>query len=89
MIEINERFSIDRDKYQWILDDYGTPRYNEKTGNLVRSANRTYYGSLEQVANKILDRLSGECESLEEIVCLLKLAQTSLLSEIKERVNHG
>ena len=65
MIKINDKFSVERDKYQWLLieskDGIG------KNEQPIVTTRTTYHGTLKQCCNEIAERMMGECESVKEI----------------------
>lgn len=73
MVKINERFSIERDKYQWVLVEHknGT----SKKGEAIKTEARSYYPKLEQICNEIVEREAGDCATVKEIIVSLKLGQ--------------
>lgn len=83
MIKINDRFSIERDSYQWILFEE-TPS-ESKSGTRIK---KTYHANLEQVSREIIDRRLGGCTSLEEMQRLLagtiKIFHAYLKSKVKD-----
>lgn len=66
MFKYDDRFSIDSDKYQWLLHDYtkGQNRKGEPTVNDRLS----FHANLKQVADTIVDRSAKPCLDLLEIV---------------------
>ena len=65
MIKINDQFSVERDKYQWLLHD--TKDGISKKGEPIKVTRTTYHPKLEQCCSKISERMMGECESVQEI----------------------
>lgn len=70
MIKVNERFSFERDKYQWLLHDSHMGKPN-KEGVSNLQTKTSYHGSLDQVASQIIERECGECQSMTELLTLL------------------
>ena len=69
MIKFNDRFSCERDKYQWIL----TETYSgvDKKNKPKKHSRATYHGSLKQVCAYVVDKTAGGCNAAEEIKTVL------------------
>lgn len=67
MIVVNEKFSISRDKYQWLLHEL-KEGIHPMTRKLVESTHTTYHPSVRFCCNEIAQRMAGECTSVKEIV---------------------
>ena len=52
MIKINEEYSLDSDRYQWIL---------------IKGNAKTYYGNLSQVVRRLLNDSAKGCSNLIEV----------------------
>jgi hypothetical protein len=67
----NKTFKISRDKYGWTLS---TPKtIIDKENKLPKIGyDDTYYSCLEHTLSAAMDRASGDCESLEEVVSLIE-----------------
>lgn len=74
MIKVNDRFSIDNDKYNWILLETYTGK--DRDGNPKKHTKETFHANLGQIAQEIIDRGCKECDSLEQIMDLLADAAT-------------
>ena len=70
MIKVNDDFEIRTDPYNWILDEWFDGK--DKEGNLRRQKRTTFHANLEQICGVIIDRSASKCESLDEIIHLLK-----------------
>ena len=75
MIKINDRFSIERDQYNWLLHEWRDGQ--DKDGNPKKQKSTTYHATIQQVFNAVLDRSAGRCESIEELRDLLKSLKES------------
>ena len=80
MIKINEKFSCERDKYQWVLTE--TYLGKDKDGNPKAHTRETYHPKLEQVFSHVIDKTCGDCESLEEMKDMLMNAKKVLKIEL-------
>jgi len=65
MIKINDQFSVERDKYQWLLHE--TKDGMSKLGEPIKVTRTTYHAKLKQCCNEVSERMMGECESVQEI----------------------
>lgn len=74
MIKVNERFSFERDKYQWLLHESRLGK--DRNGNDKIHVDISFHGNLDQVASQIIERECGECESMAELVTLLNQTKT-------------
>ena len=66
MIKINDKFSVERDKYQWLLHESKDGIGKDKQP--IVTTRTTYHGTLKQCCNEIAERMMGECESVTEIL---------------------
>lgn len=83
MIKVNDRFSIDKDKYNWILLETYTGK--DKDGNPKEHTRETFYANLGQIAQEIINRRCKECDSLDEIIKLLTNAGTIVEDAIRSK----
>ncbi len=74
MIKINDKFSVERDKYQWLLIE-SKDGLSKKQEPIV-TTRTTYHGTLKQCCNEIAERMMGECESVQGIETLLESIET-------------
>ena len=81
MIKFNDRFSFERDQHCWHLHE--TYMGKKKGGGKKEHTRTTYHANLQQICEVIIDRSCGECESLDEIVSLLKNAREVLTQHMK------
>ena len=72
MIKFNDRFSYEKDQHCWHLHE--TYIGKKKGGGEKEHTRTTYHANLRQICEVIIDRSCGDCESLEEIISLLKNA---------------
>ncbi len=84
-MKINEDFEVERDAYQWILTQW-RDGINPKTKEPTRSKRQTYHATLEQVCGVIVERQCGQCESLSEIIALMKDVKQALMGSIPKIV---
>lgn len=82
MIKINSNFSIHRDSHQWILTEKRMQIMvkGKFAGEEKEVVKETYYPTLPQIANVIIERQGGNCESLEDLKKLYSNA-VKMLSE--------
>ena len=66
MIKLSERFSFEQDPYQWLLHE--TVAGKDKDGNPKPRRKTTYHKNLKQIAGEIIDRTSGDCSSMDELI---------------------
>ena len=84
LIKINNDFSYEIDKYNWVLFEF----YDgvDKNGDFKRNERRTYYGTLSQMLNAILDKSLKGCDGLERVIKTIdKLSDALCKFEFKER----
>lgn len=74
MIKINDKFSVERDKYQWLLIE-SKDGLSKKQEPIV-TTRTTYHGTLKQCCKEIAERMMGECESVQGIEALLESFET-------------
>ena len=70
MIKINETFSIERDKYQWILCESLPPGKHPVTGEVGKSdgVNKTYHQTFEGAVIRCADKSCVGVETFEEML---------------------
>lgn len=76
MIKLNDRFSFERDKFNWIL--YDDTESRDKLDNIKVVTRKSYHGNLTLLCNAVIERSAGECQSMEELKTLLKEADRVL-----------
>ena len=86
MLKINDRFSIDKDKHNKILIETYMG-INKKTKEHKQMTRETYYMTMEQVCNVIIDR-SAEGNTVEVVADAINTAKRDIIDALKE-VNHG
>jgi len=76
MIKINDKFSIERDNYNWMLHEVkdGT----NKLGEPIKTNRTTYHATIKQCVEKIAERMMGKCESVQQIVDALGFFENTL-----------
>ena len=82
MIKINETFSVEKDKYQWLLIE--TKDGLSKTQEPIKVTRTTYHGTLKQCCKEISERMMGECESVKELVDALGFFESTLEDLFRE-----
>lgn len=78
MIKINDTFSIKRYLHGWEL--HQTYPSTDKHNNPIMSTRVTFHPSLRLIANAVIDRSTGDCTELKQIVA--KIDETA--TELKE-----
>ena len=84
MIELNERFTLKRDRLCWILLD--TTMGKDKAGNPKEHIRQTYHPNFNQIASTIMDRMAGDCESVKDLRVLFNTAVGILTGQMKEKI---
>lgn len=84
MIKLSERFSVDSDKYNWILHEYYLGK--DKDGKPKTQSRVTFHATLEQVAKKIVEQSAKERESLERMLKVMRNAVYSVEDFLNEKV---
>ena len=82
VMTVNDKFEFERDKYCWQLHEWRDGK--DKDGNVKRQKRTTYHSTLDQIADAIIDRSAGECQSLSELKGFLSGAKLALTKHIKE-----
>jgi len=79
MIKVNDRFSFERDKYQWLLHESRLGK--DREGNDKVHVDTSYHGSLKQVCEQVIDRSQGsdDCGLLDELVIYTEDAINSMM----------
>lgn len=80
MIQLTDVYSTERDKYQWILYET-TEGVNTKNGEPITRVYTTFHGKLSQVLDQVVERSSGDCESIQELLTMISNC-TTILSEV-------
>jgi hypothetical protein len=85
MIKINSNFSIHKDSHQWILTEkkMRVMVKGKFAGEKKEVIKETYHATLPQIANVIIERKSGDCESLEDLKKLYSNAVKMLSDHIE------
>ena len=76
MIKINETFSVEKDKYQWLLIE--TKDGLNKLKEPIKTTRTTYHGTLKQCCKVMMESVVGECESVQQIVDALGFFESTL-----------
>ncbi len=66
-----------RDLYCWILLEY------KPTAEKPR---KSFHANFEQIAYTILNRMAGDCETLEEMATLYKSAELIITTQLEEHI---
>lgn len=77
MIKINKQFSIEKDPQCWNL-------HETKEGKMVTKT--TYHGNIPQVAETILERVGGNCQSVEDLKDLYENAVERIIEGIQKKI---
>ena len=83
MIQVNEKYQITKDKYQWILNEVVIGK--DKSGNPKTKFVPSYHASIEQIAANIINRELGKCSSMDEMIKLLNEAKSILVKKIEDK----
>ena len=85
MIKINDEFSCERDKLQWLLHQKKAKGTHPITGEISKkdSVKTTYHSNMGQCLNVAIDRSLGNCESLEEVRKMLSDSRELVLEACK------
>ena len=86
MIIFSERFSFERDPWCWVLSEW-TNSICRKDGSPKRTRRKTYHATIKQLADTILDRSSGDCQSIEELKNLFDHASVILTRDMEKKNN--
>lgn len=88
MIKVNDRFSFERDKYQWLLHESRLGK--DKKGNDKVHVDTSYHGSLRQICEQIIDRQQGsdEFQSLNELLIFTESTIDSMMDHAEFMLNH-
>lgn len=76
MIKINDRYELERDKYQWILTEWVDGFDKDKKPK--RSERKTYH-PLKWALNEIIDREAGRADSVEGVIEAVEKAERSIV----------
>ena len=83
MIQINDKFSTERDKYQWLLheekDSLG------KDNQPITTTRTTYHPNLKAVCNEVINRQLGECESVKQVVDALGFFENTVEDVFRDK----
>ncbi len=74
MIKFNDTYSFERDQYCWHLHEKYIGK--DKHKNDKEFTRTTYHPSLQYICRHLIDKECGKCESLEQILNLLLVADT-------------
>lgn len=72
-IHYSDRFGFTRDKYQWILSNYGSSRVTEE--GKPKAPKQTFYPQISQMARVIVDRSMEGAGSMDELMSRLTQIQ--------------
>ena len=82
MLKINDRFTIDKDTHNIILIETYMG-INKKTKEPKQMTRESYYMTMEQVCNVIIDR-SAEGNTVEVIADAINAAKRDIINMLKE-----
>lgn len=78
-MKLTEKYSIKRDKYQWVLEEL-REGFNPKTKEPTLTPRLTYHSNLQAILKYCLEIEGGNCESIEELITLLTKAHKMIES---------
>jgi len=81
MIKLTENYSLDYDRYQFILINHYDGK--DKKGEVKKQQKQTYHGTLEQVAKQILNQSVKEAKD----ICEMSDKLLSVAKEIAENLS--
>ena len=79
-VKVNDVFSFHRDDHCWHL--HQVIPCKDKNGAPSTKTNTTYHPNLKQVCEEILDKSAAECSSAQDLLMMLKQAQTGLVETL-------
>ena len=80
-MKLNERWSLRRDRYQWILTEHVPGMSRPKDGSEpqpITTSRESYHGTLEQAMRWCLDRSLDGCESAADLLACIEAAKSEL-----------
>lgn len=83
MIKINKDFEIERYNHGWKLVQW-FDGVNPKTQEPTRNSKNTYYPTVEQVCNQVLERSIGGCSDIEQVLESILVAKAEIQDTISE-----
>ena len=87
MIKINDKYSIERDRYCWNLHEY-REGVNPKTKEPTISKHTTYHSDLEQICSTVLDKSGEEIKEVNDLMDAIFKAKQELLMAIRGCANN-
>ena len=82
MIRINEDFEFERYTYGWTLHWY-QDGLNKKTKQRTRNSTQTYYSTLDQLCQSVIDKSAGGAVDINGVVSAINNASAELSKAIK------
>ena len=76
MIKINDRFEFERQEHCWNL--YEWKDGINKKDEVVRTKTTTSHGNLMQICNEVIDRSTGDADSLRDCLDAIEHAHNEL-----------
>lgn len=83
MIQINDKFSFERDKYGWQLHEKRKNRSTKENAPEFTTYT-TNHGRIDHLVTAVIDRSAGGAESLQGVADAIKQASRDLLPALKE-----
>ena len=83
MIEVNDRYSLKRDKDQWILIEK-REGISKKTKEPIIAESQIYHGTLVQALCQIYERSGEHCEISKGLMLAIEAAQDVMRQVVKE-----
>ena len=80
-IKINERFEIERERYQWTLREWIQGETRE--GELKLTARESYYPRLSTVCHEIIERSGDMADSLANLIGAINFARLEIALAVK------
>ena len=73
-MKIDEKYTIENDSNQWVLNYRSEGDINKRTGKPTISTNKWYCGSLKQCLNRYLDESLKQSTTIQEVVANINIA---------------
>ena len=86
-MHINNRFSVRRDRYCWILSEWIDGLTRKELPK--KSERKTFHANLKQVADAMVDRTMGEADSLQAIIPTVEKLRDEIAAMLEEAATRG
>jgi hypothetical protein len=87
MIKISENFSIESDRYCFILHHFYDGK--NKKGEVKRQSKQTYHRTLEQVSFYMLHQAAKEAETITGIVDIMNKLAAEITTTLENKLTKG